>query len=111
MEIIITTGGQGRCVYDEAIDLTSLGRIAIQRASHVEPDADGHWADTDEGGTRILVDIGDAFPFTTARHGWFFVRRPATQREQRRNRCFFSVRQRPEQPLRPMERIAKPCMT
>ena len=43
MEIIITATGQGRCVYAEAIDLTSLGHIAIQRASHVEPDADGHW--------------------------------------------------------------------
>jgi hypothetical protein len=43
MEIIITATGQGRCVYAEAIDLTSLGHIAIQRASHVEPDPDGHW--------------------------------------------------------------------
>jgi hypothetical protein len=43
MEIIITKTGLGRCVYDEAIDLTSLGHISIQRASHVEPDADGRW--------------------------------------------------------------------
>jgi len=43
MEIIITTDGQGHCVYAEDIDLTSLGRVAIRRASHVEPDDDGHW--------------------------------------------------------------------
>ena len=43
MEIIITTDGQGRCVYSEDIDLTALGRVAIQRASHVEPDIDGRW--------------------------------------------------------------------
>ena len=35
-----------RCLYDEAIDLTSLGRSAIQRASYVEPDQPGQrWAD------------------------------------------------------------------
>jgi hypothetical protein len=43
MEIIITTNGQGRCVYDEAIDLTALGHVTIQRASHVEPDDEGRW--------------------------------------------------------------------
>ena len=43
MEIIIPTAGHGRCVYDEAVDLTSLGRVTIRRASDVEPDADGHW--------------------------------------------------------------------
>jgi len=43
MEIIITTTGRGRCVYSEDIELPALGRVVIQRASHVEPDAEGHW--------------------------------------------------------------------
>ena len=43
MEIIFATDGQGRCVYDEAIDLTTLGKLAIQRGSHVEPDEAGQW--------------------------------------------------------------------
>ena len=41
MEIIFAANGQGRCVYDEAIDLTTLGKLAIQRGSHVEPDEAG----------------------------------------------------------------------
>ena len=28
---------------DESIDLTSLGRCAIRRAGHVEPDNQGFW--------------------------------------------------------------------
>jgi hypothetical protein len=43
MELIITRAGHGRCIYDEVVDLTSLGRVVIRRASHVEPDADGRW--------------------------------------------------------------------
>jgi len=43
MDIVIRPDGSLRCVYDEAIDLTSLGRVSIRRASHVEPDAAGQW--------------------------------------------------------------------
>jgi len=43
MEIIITTDGQGRCVYSEEIDLTTLGKLSIRRGSHVEPDDGGYW--------------------------------------------------------------------
>ena len=42
MDLIIETDGTGRCVYDETIDLASLGKLLITRASHVEPTA-GHW--------------------------------------------------------------------
>ena len=43
MEIIIAANGQGRCVYGEAIDLTTLGQLEIHRGSHVEPDEQGCW--------------------------------------------------------------------
>jgi len=43
MDIIVTATGQGRCVYDETIDLTTLGELTIRRGSHVEPDEAGQW--------------------------------------------------------------------
>lgn len=43
MELLITATGTIRTVYDEAIDLTQLGPLQIQRASQVEPDAAGAW--------------------------------------------------------------------
>ena len=43
MQLIISTTGGIRCVYAEAIDLGRLGELAIRRASHVEPTADGGW--------------------------------------------------------------------
>ncbi len=43
MEFIITTSGDVRCVYCETIDLSVLGKLQIQRGSHVEPDQDGLW--------------------------------------------------------------------
>lgn len=43
MELLIAPCGTARCVYDETLPLASLGKIAIQRASHVEPTVDGRW--------------------------------------------------------------------
>jgi len=43
MELLIGTSGNVRCVYDETLDLTSLGDIHIKRGSHVEPTATGYW--------------------------------------------------------------------
>ena len=43
MQLIVEPGGAVRCIYSEEIDLCVLGSPAITRASHVEPDADGHW--------------------------------------------------------------------
>jgi hypothetical protein len=43
MTLVINCGGQVRCLYAEAIDLAALGPIAINRASHVEPDSHGQW--------------------------------------------------------------------
>ncbi len=43
MQLLIEPGGNVRCVYDETIDLSALGRLGIRRGSHVEPDEDGRW--------------------------------------------------------------------
>jgi hypothetical protein len=42
-ELVIDTRGNGRCLYDEVIDLIKLGRLKIRRGSHVEPDRFGRW--------------------------------------------------------------------
>src|SRR5437016_5968392 len=41
MLLLIDPHGQVRCLYGEEIDLSALGSLAIRRASHVEPDANG----------------------------------------------------------------------
>ncbi|QDV20678.1 hypothetical protein Pan153_53550 [Gimesia panareensis] len=43
MELIITAEATIRCLYDETLNLSSLGTPQIQRGSHVEPTADGNW--------------------------------------------------------------------
>lgn len=43
MDLVIQPDGTLHCVYDEAIDLASLGQLNISRGSQVEPDADGQW--------------------------------------------------------------------
>lgn len=43
MQLIIASTGDARCIYDETIDLASLGLLDIRRGSHVEPDSDGQW--------------------------------------------------------------------
>ena len=43
MHLIIEPDGTVRCVYDETVDLHELGRVHIQRGSHVEPDESGRW--------------------------------------------------------------------
>lgn len=43
MQLIITPGGQTRCIYGEEIDLAQLGELTIRRGSYVEPDSQGRW--------------------------------------------------------------------
>jgi hypothetical protein len=43
MQLVIQPDGALRCLYGEAIDLDSLGRAAIARGSHMEPDHNGRW--------------------------------------------------------------------
>ena len=43
MHLRVDAGGRIRCLYDEALDLTSFGVLQISRGSHVEPTSDGQW--------------------------------------------------------------------
>jgi hypothetical protein len=43
MDIVIETTGTVRMVYDESIDLSSIGHVNIRRGSHVEPVVCGWW--------------------------------------------------------------------
>ena len=43
MDVLVLPDGTVRAIYAEDIDLGVLGRLAITRASHVEPDERGHW--------------------------------------------------------------------
>ena len=43
MQLVVDPAGQIRALYGEEIDLATLGHSSVFRASHVEPDQDGHW--------------------------------------------------------------------
>jgi hypothetical protein len=43
MELRVERSGRIVGLYDEVIDLTTLGMLRIRRASQVEPDAQGQW--------------------------------------------------------------------
>ena len=43
MDLFIRPNGEVATLYGELLDLASLGPMHITRASHVEPDARGHW--------------------------------------------------------------------
>lgn len=43
MDLVIHADGSVTTLYSELLDLSTLGAMNIARASHVEPDADGHW--------------------------------------------------------------------
>ena len=56
-EIALTVAPDGtlRTLYDERLDLTSLGPVTIERASHVEPTPGGLWtADLSPVGGPVL---------------------------------------------------------
>jgi hypothetical protein len=55
MEMFISPAGDLSCIYDEAIDLSAFGDLAISRAGAVEPDCSGAWwADLSPvGGPRL----------------------------------------------------------
>lgn len=61
--------GQITCIYGEAIDLSALGAISIERASHVEPDEHEQW-------------WADLAPVQGPRLGPFALRSLALQAEQ-----------------------------
>lgn len=85
MELVVDPGGAVRTVYSEAIDLSTLGRLHISRASHVEPDGSGcWWADMSPVGGLVLgpfdhrSDALDA-EITWLRVNWLLPRVPGTR--------------------------------
>ncbi len=43
MDLKVGANGEIQCIYSELIDLASLVALTIQRASYVEPNAQGQW--------------------------------------------------------------------
>ena len=43
MQLVVKPSGTVCCLYDEVVDLASLGALTIERGSHVEPDEKGQW--------------------------------------------------------------------
>ena len=70
MQLVISAGGTVRCIYDEMIELVTLGQPHIQRASHVEPDGRGQW-------------IADLAPVGGPKFGPFSHRSEALEAERR----------------------------
>lgn len=71
MQLIIDPSGIVRCVYDEAIDLGTLGHVHIRRGSHVEPDAEGRWsADMSPVGGPTLGPFSIRSEALAAEHRW-----------------------------------------
>ena len=71
MELVITTNGDVRCVYDEALPLADFGRLAIARGSHVEPNEAGLWtADLSPAGGPLLGPFATRSEALTAEREW-----------------------------------------
>jgi hypothetical protein len=70
MDLLVLPSGTIRAIYAEDIDLGVLGRAMIARASHVEPDAQGHW-------------IADLTPVSGPVLGPFLQRSQALKAEER----------------------------
>ncbi|MFN3151507.1 hypothetical protein [Bremerella sp.] len=43
MQLVISSTGTIHCLYDETLDLHTLGKLSISRGSHVEPNEAGLW--------------------------------------------------------------------
>ena len=55
MELVVHADGSLRCLYDETVDLSTLGQVTIRRASYVEPTDQDQWqADLSPVGGPVL---------------------------------------------------------
>ena len=71
MELVVGSGGEVRCIYDEALDLREIGKLQITRASHVEPDLDGNWwADMGPVDGPVLGPFKNRTEALGAERGW-----------------------------------------
>ena len=71
MQLVVDTGGNVRCIYEEELELRELGKLQITRASHVEPDAEGcWWADMGPVGGHVLGPFGNRSAALGAEREW-----------------------------------------
>ncbi len=81
MQLLVSPAGQVRCVYDEAIDLSSIGTVDIRRGSHVEPNEEGRWtADLSPVGGPVLGPFDTRSEALAAEVAWLhehWLRSPA----------------------------------
>jgi len=71
MHLVVDPQATVRCLYDETIDLASLGHLQISRASHVEPDEAGQWwADLRVSGGPELGPFTHRSEALTAERRW-----------------------------------------
>jgi hypothetical protein len=87
VNIYVRPDGNAQCIYDEAIELDRVGAVAIRRASHVEPAANGPgWtADLSPVGGPILGPFPKRNEALAAEIAWLEVHLasgPVTVREE-----------------------------
>ena len=71
MELVIASTGLALAIYDEAFEFAALGRVSIQRASHVEPNAEGEWlADLAPVGGPVLGPFSKPTDAMAAETAW-----------------------------------------
>ena len=71
MQLVIDSRGGVRAVYSELIDLRTLGRPVIVRASHVEPAPSGQWlADLGPVGGPVLGPFAHRSSALDAERSW-----------------------------------------
>jgi hypothetical protein len=76
MDLVIRPNGRVEALYDEVIDLRSLGSVSITRASHVEPDRDGLWlADLQPVAGPVLGPFGCRSEALDAERAWLIAHR------------------------------------
>ena len=76
MDLVVAPDGTVQAIYDEALDLTLLGRLAIRRASHVEPTPEGRWqADLSPVNGPVLGPFDRRSEALEAEHAWLLQHR------------------------------------
>ncbi len=71
MQLVISSTGTIRCLYDETLDLHTLGKLSISRGSHVEPNEHGQWfADLSPVGGPKLGPFSSRSAALTAEVRW-----------------------------------------
>lgn len=71
MQVLVTSQGHVRCVYSDAIELATVGKVLIRRGSHVEPDENGAWtADLSPVGGPVLGPFEKRSAALAAEQAW-----------------------------------------